>query len=194
MIVVTSAPLEYPVDLTELKDHMVIEHTTDDTLIEFHINSVVSYLDPPYGILGRAMVTQTLQYWIEKFPAGKILKLPFPPLQSVTTVKYYDSDEVLQTLPSALYTVVTQGEPGYIELDAGESWPVNLSERKYPIQINYIAGYGDNDESVPAGLKRWIMMSVSDAYMQREHIGQSGMSHNQFTMNMIENYRFRFGE
>ena len=193
-ITVSVAPTEYPVDFDLVKAHLVVEHAEDDLLIEAYIESVVSQLDPPYGILGRAMVTQQLQYWAESFPSGKILKIPCPPLQSVESVKYYDSDEALQTLASGNYTVVKHKEPGYVELGSDKSWPTSLSDRKYPVQVNFTAGYGDDYESVPVNLRHWIMMSVADLYLQREHINHVTAGHNKFTLNMIENFRFYFND
>ena len=195
MITVVDPPENYPISLADVKKHLVVEHDEDDDLIETYLKSVISMLDPPYGFLGRAMVTQTLKYWRENFPTGRILKIPFPPLQSVTSVNYYDSDEVEQTVSADNYTVVTSQEPGYIELNSNSSWPTVLSERKYPVFIEFIAGYGDCCdlyEPVPAGLRQWILLSVADFYMQREHINHVAAGHNNFTMNIIENYRFRF--
>lgn len=195
MITVVDPPENYPISLADVKKHLVIEHDEDDDLIETYLKSVIAMLDPPYGFLGRAMVTQTLKYWRETIPAGKIIKIPFPPLQSVTSVKYYDSDEAEQTISSDDYTVVTSHEPGYVELSTNKSWPTSLSERKYPVFIEFIAGYGDCCdlyEPVPADLRQWILLSVADFYMQREHLNPYQLSHNKFTMNIIENHRFYF--
>lgn len=192
-VTVSVAPVNYPIDFELLKEHLVIEHDQDETLLDAYIAGVVSQLDPPYGFLGRSMITQTLQYWVKEFPSGHLLKLPFPPLQSVSSVKYYDDDEVLQTMSAGDYSVITHTEPGYIELGYDdEEWPTDLSDRKYPIVIEYVAGYGDTYADVPMGLRLWMMMTIADTYMQREHLSMSTLNHNRFTLNQIENYRFYF--
>jgi hypothetical protein len=45
------------------------------------------------------------------------------PLQSVTTVKYYDASGVLQTLASTVYQVDTVSQPGRIVLAPTQIWP-----------------------------------------------------------------------
>ena len=94
-------------------------------MIETYIAAATSYVDGEYGFLGRALVTQTWELVINTFPTHEI-KMPLPPLQSVTSVKYDDGEGVEQTLSTSLYTVDTASEPGWIVPPIGTGWPTSI--------------------------------------------------------------------
>ena len=75
---------------------------------------------------GRILLETTLDVYLDSFPAGKI-DLP-PPLVSVTSVKYKDSNNVLQTLAPTAYVVDAVSEPGAVSPAYGESWPSTYPE------------------------------------------------------------------
>jgi uncharacterized phiE125 gp8 family phage protein len=169
---------------------MVIEHASDDTLIESYLKAAISSLDPQHGILGRAMITQTLIAYMRKFD-GDTIDLPYPPLISVSSVKYQDDDGVEQTVDASTYEVITSSEPGKIALLDGEDWPTDLDEIEFPIWITYITGYAAA-ANVPEGIKLYIKMLVAEMYRQREISTLIATKNNQLWMNFIDRYRFRF--
>lgn len=196
-VTVTTPPDEYPVSVADLKKHMVIDHASDDDLIESYLQAAIAEIDPPHGILGRAMVEQTLTAYLTGF--SSIIRLPYPPLISVESVKYTDSDGAEQTVDSDTYEVITGSEPGYISLLDGESWPTDLDEIEFPVFIEYKAGYetavdGDTRTiTVPHGIQIYIMLLVAEMYKERELTQNLAIKSNLHWFNMIEKYRFRFG-
>jgi len=74
--------------------------------------------------------------------------LPYPPLQSVTSVTTYDRDNASSVFSSSLYSVDLQS--GRLYLNEGEVWPTNLRDHA-AVEIVYVAGYGA--ASVPAPIK-----------------------------------------
>ena len=189
---IDTAPANYPVSVAEIKSHAVIEHAGDDTIVENYLQAAITELDPPHGYLGRAMMEQTLIAYLKKFPGNRI-QLPFPPLVSVTSVKYQDNDGVEQTISSAEYEVVSGPtvDPGYIVLADGYSWPTDLDEIEHPIWIEYKAGYA-NVAAVPEGIRLYIMMLVAEMYRQRELTTVSRLA--EHWRGFIDKYRFRFTE
>lgn len=99
------------------------------------------------------------------------IDLPRPPLQSVTWVKYYDADNVLQTVDSSKYRVHhpsgDRAGHGEIEFDACYQFPV-VYPREDAVQIQFVAGYGDDGESVPAPLRHAILLVFAELYAFRE--------------------------
>jgi len=87
------------------------------------------------------------------------IPIPLPPLQSVTSVKYLDSDGVLQTLDPATY-VTQNGAPSHIVLANGASWP-SISTLPGSVIIRFIAGYGDKGSDVPETVRTAITLQVS---------------------------------
>jgi hypothetical protein len=101
------------------------------------------------------------------------LKLPRPPLISVSSVKYYDDDEVQQTLSTSLYLVDTPWRaPGTVELAEDQDWPTDLSSRRMPVTIRFICGYGLSTDtpagSVPPVVKQAIRLVIGWMYKNRE--------------------------
>lgn len=117
-------------------------------------------------ISGRALVTRTYEMALDAFPAGAIV-LPYPPLQAVSSIKYYDNiDGTLQTVDSSNYVVVADVTPGFVMLSDTGTWPSDM--RSYsPIRITYTAGYGD-DIDVPERYKSLIIALVGLDYEARD--------------------------
>lgn len=99
------------------------------------------------------------------------LKLPRPPLQSVSQVTYYDEDGESQTLSSSLYLVRTPWrQPGTIERAPDQDWPTGLhADRRYPITVRFVAGY--TASTVPEPVKQAIRFLTAQWYQHREGIG-----------------------
>jgi uncharacterized phiE125 gp8 family phage protein len=157
------------------------------------IRSAVSQLEPPYGWIGRTLITTIFEARLATFDGS--IKLPYPPLQSVTSVKYVDDDGGTQTISTSVYEAVVTTEPGYIALKDGQSWPTNLAATEYPVTITYVAGYGDEPEDVPEPVRQYILLAVAESYNRRE-LSEMGivLTPNKFWMTMLESYRFRMGD
>jgi uncharacterized phiE125 gp8 family phage protein len=146
------------------------------------IPAINSTLDPQLTLLienvrtqaekhtGRALITQTLTYYPKAFPdsSGTGLIIPRAPLQSITSVKYIDTNGVLQTWDSAKYVVGTRPGREAILPAYGEGWPsVRTSGVLNPIEIEFIAGYG-NPADVPAPIKQAMLAHLGFMYENRE--------------------------
>ncbi len=101
----------------------------------------------------------------------RIIELPKPPLRSVSWVKYYDLDNVQQTLASSNYVVTAPaGEragKGFIAFDPYYIFP-NVYDRPDAVQIEFVAGYGSTPASVPASLRSAILLVFGELYANRE--------------------------
>jgi len=117
----------------------------------------------------RALLTQTWDYYLDAFPAGDEIKLPFGNLQSVTHVKYTDSDGDETTLTADTdYTVETNGEQcGFIKLPYDGSWPSATLGPSKPINIRFVCGW-TAAASIPAKIRAAIKMICHDLYENRE--------------------------
>lgn len=163
-VAVITGPAVEPVTLTEAKLHLRVDHSTDDTLITSLIVAARQYVE---DVTWRALVTQTLEVTLDDWPDGEMLVLPRPPLASVTSVKYVDSDGTETTWAAGNYQVVTQGTPGRLVLAYGVSWPSVTLRAANGITVRYVAGYG-LAAAVPDLLKTAIKLMVGHWYENRE--------------------------
>ena len=183
--VLVTAPIVEPVTLSEAKTHMRITHTDEDDLIKSYIEAARVYTEQ---YLSRSLISQTWDFNYNLFPAsGDAIEIPLPPLKSITSVKYYDGDEVQQTWSDTEYTVDTDNIPPLIYENMGESYPSTRVFRK-SVTIRAVTGYADSGASpvdladnVPSSIKTSVMMLVAHLYENRE-IAMLGLTANETPM------------
>lgn len=156
-------PTIFPVTLEEAKAQSRITFVEDDTIIQRFIEGATFQVEK---ILQRKLITQTWKMFLDLWPLE--ITLLYGDLQSVTHVKYTDSDESQSTLDSSTYLVDTDSVPGRIILKTDESWPTDTLSPKNPIEIQFVTGYGATAADVPQSIRDSILIMVSDMYTYRE--------------------------
>lgn len=103
------------------------------------------------GWPGRAFGAQVLELRLDAFQACGLLRLPFPPVRAVDSVKYLDAAGAEQTFAASNYQVLGLGTAdARIALVAGAGWPI-LASLGEAVRVRYQAGYADADpELLPA--------------------------------------------
>lgn len=106
--------------------------------------------------LGPGVHTASVPYILG---GGETLDVPFPPLQSVTSVVTYDRGNNASTYSDTKYQVDLQS--GRIYLNEGEVWPSDLRAQD-AVQVTYVAGYGSG--SIPDPILQAIRSYVEQLY------------------------------
>lgn len=142
--------------------------------------------------LDRALITQTLTAYLDGFPGAwtspdrwaytpnifdyaahrwrrSVDDILLPPLQTVNSVKYYDTSGVQQTLNPTAYLVDASSAPARLAPAPSTSWPAT-QERPNTVAIEFVAGYGAAAASVPACVRHWMMLRAKTLYDNREAI------------------------
>ena len=149
-----------PITLAEAKAHLRVDVATDDALITAMIVAARNVCGQE---LQRALITQTWRLSEAAFWSPSI-DLPWPVLQTVTSVKYYDTNNVQRTLVlDTDYRVDNVSQPGRIV--AIGAWPATF-DRPYAVEVIYVAGY-TNAAAVPQAIKQWLLMQVATMYDNR---------------------------
>ena len=120
-------------------------------------------------ITRRALLTQTWDLYLDRFPGESFIKLPFGNLVSVTHVKYTDSDgsETTMTVTDE-YLVETNGEGiGRVVLPYSVSRPSFTEYPSNPIVVRFVCGW-TTAALVPSKIKSAIKMICADLYENRE--------------------------
>lgn len=169
LVVVTQPTIE-PVSIDTVKEELRLEISDDDDYIARKIETA-RVLTETY--LRRALITQTLRYTVDGWPQGNYLRgfpqtfyLPRPKLQSVSSVTYTDGEGTVQTVPASDYIVDTDNEPGRVCTAFDKVWPFNRHQIN-SVKVTYVAGYGDNEADVPAGIREIICLMAAYFYEQR---------------------------
>ena len=163
-LVTVTAATTAPVTISEVKDHLVVDHSDDDQYLAGLIDAVVEYLE---AVQDRTLVTTTYDLKLDRFPDGNgTIELPRSPLASVSSVKYQDLDDVETTLAASKYTVDTSSTPGRLLPAYDESWP-STRQHVHDVTVRYVAGYGDPAD-VPRAHRHEILLRVADLFENRE--------------------------
>jgi uncharacterized phiE125 gp8 family phage protein len=170
---VVAGPTVEPITIDDLKNDIKVDAdlTADDALIRA---LGIAARRVAESIQNRALITQTLELALDGWPGGNSLEIPRPPLQSVTSITYYDEDDTEHSLDSGSYLVDTYSEPGRVVLKAGESWPDGELRPANGVVLQFVAGYGDEESDVPETTVQAIRLLVGHWYENREAVSSTG--------------------
>lgn len=160
-----TAPAAEPVTTAQAKAQIRVDISDDDTLIDGLVTTARQVVET---ITRRALITQTWDWVLDEFPAGDTLVLPLPPLQSVTSITYVDTDGNSGTVSSGDYIVDTDSEPGRVVLKTGSTWPSVSLRAANGVTVRFVAGYGSAGSNVPQAIRQALLLIVGHLYENRE--------------------------
>lgn len=180
-----TAPTTEPATVAEVKTDARIDGAELDETISLLITAARRKCE---DLTGRALITQTCELVLHRFPVGRI-EIGKLPVSSITSITYYDIDGTLQTLSASTYTLDANTLPGYIYETSTNTWPSTRDEENSVI-IRFVAGYGAASD-VPAELKYWIRAQASAAIQQQSHQVDMSVT-TQFVDGLLDAYKLSF--
>jgi uncharacterized phiE125 gp8 family phage protein len=163
-LTLVTGPAAEPVSVSEAKSHLRVDIADDDTLIGTLITAARVHVEQH---VKRALVSQTWDLVLNRFPPGPEIRLPLPPLASVTSISYTDEDGGAGVVSSSDYVVDTDREPGRVVLKNGKAWPAVILREAAGVRVRFVAGYGAA-AAVPVPIKQAILLLVGTLYENRE--------------------------
>jgi uncharacterized phiE125 gp8 family phage protein len=155
-------PAIEPVTLEEAKAHLKVDTAYDDALITALIAAARARAE---WHTGRAFVTQSWVLWLDGWPHGNCVEIPLPPLQAVTSLTTYASDDAATVLDASLFQVDIASSPARVTL---KSPAVIANTRKLnAVAIAFTAGYGDAASDVPQAIRTAILEMIAELYTNR---------------------------
>lgn len=150
-----------PITTAEAKAHLRVTSSTDDSFIDGLVKVCRMVAE---NELRRSLITQTWMKTLDEFPDA--IELHYPQIIAVSSVKYYDTAGIQQTLDPSQYSLDYQSEPGWIVPAYNVAWPDTLQAIN-SVEVIYTAGYGAASD-VPQAIKQWILLQVGHLYENRE--------------------------
>ena len=158
-VVRTVEPSVEPVSDTEMEQQLTISTGWDNVKVLRNIKAARQILELDTD---RSLITQTLLMTLDKFPTNETIHLPKGIVQSVTSIKYYDTNGDLQTLAPSAYSLKKNGDEARI--DPIGSWVSISSSLKNAVEVTYVTGYGDAATDVPEWAKEAIIVKATELY------------------------------
>jgi uncharacterized phiE125 gp8 family phage protein len=158
------APTGVAVTTAEAKLWCRVDHSAEDSLIAALVARATAFCEGEVSgqrqVLRATWDAPVLGWW------DAPLRLPRPPLVSVTSVTYYDAAGAQQTLSGSAYEVRTPWrQPGEVERAPDATWPALQCDRTYPVTVRFVAGWGEGN--VPAVVQQAILLLVAWWYDHR---------------------------
>lgn len=132
----------------------------------------------------RALITQTLELVLDGFPVAGEVRIPNPPLQKVEAITYRDAAGSEQTINPSDYVVDSASEPARLVPAPGCSWPAT---QLVPgaVRVQFVAGFGDEGEAVPAGIRTAMLMLVGTWWDSPEGVSSREMHELPFAVSVL---------
>lgn len=173
---VTSAPAAEPLTLSEVKEHLRVDDSTEDVHITALIPAARAWVE---ATTGRQLVKATYSWTLDGFPDkdATALRLPRAPAFSLDSINYIDTDGASQTWGSSNYQSDLNVDPAIILPVNGQSWPDTQDDTLAAVTVAFKAGYDDDGNSppdhaanVPQALKQAMLMLIAHWYENRASV------------------------
>jgi uncharacterized phiE125 gp8 family phage protein len=187
-----------PCSMAMAKLHLRIDFPDDDALVSAFITAARQYAEV---YTRRAIYNQTIVLSLDAFPlyfgGGTIppsqqrsysysaywdalaIRLPRPICQSVTSIKYRDLTNTVQTLDPSTYYLDPTSEPARIVPMPGLTWPSTQLYLPGSVQVTYVAGsYGDGivANTCPQTVVAAILLLTGHLYEHREVVSELNLN------------------
>lgn len=163
-LVLKTGPATTAISLAEAKAFLRVDSDYDDD--DSYITSLIGVAtNVVEQFTRRRLITQTYNIYYDEFP-------PFMDLQvgnvaSVTHVKYYDTDNTLQTLDTSEYDVDIRVKPGRIYQAEDGNFP-NTYERANSVEVEFVVGSAASD--VEDAIKQAMYIVIGRYYENRQDV------------------------
>lgn len=175
------------VSTATMKSWLRVDSSSEDTLIAAISEAAQGKVESYTGL---RLITQTLRMWLDSWPYDRgaepwwdgVRELPITaldcalkreidlhlgPIQSVSSVKYYGTDNTEYTMSSSDYIVDSVSKPGRIVLGYGKTWPSAALRPAKAVAVQFVIGYGADSSYVPAGILKAIELIGCRMYENR---------------------------
>ena len=155
-------PAQEPVTLADMKAWLRIDGVEEDGLITALMMSARLSIET---ITSKALITQSWRMMLDQWPSISIIEVPLAPLQLLIAARIYTADGSTMALAVGDFRV---------EISAKQQPRLALLKRQPPpmmpiagIELDCVAGYGDDGTSVPEPLKLALKMLVAFWFVNR---------------------------
>lgn len=163
-LVLKTGPATTAISLAEAKAFLRVDSDYDDD--DSYITSLIGVAtNVVEQFTRRRLITQTYNIYYDEFPP--YMDLQVGNVASVTHVKYYDTDNTLQTLDTSQYDVDIRVKPGRIYQAEDGNFP-DTYERANSVEVEFVVGSAASD--VEDAIKQAMYIVIGRYYENRQDV------------------------
>lgn len=163
-LVLKTGPATTAISLAEAKAFLRVDSDYDDD--DSYITSLIGVAtNVVEQFTRRRLITQTYNIYYDEFPP--YMDLQVGNVASVTHVKYYDTDNTLQTLDTSEYDVDIRVKPGRIYQAEDGNFP-DTYERANSVEVEFVVGSTASD--VEDAIKQAMYIVIGRYYENRQDV------------------------
>lgn len=178
---IVTGPASTPVSRIEFQEHLRLDEGVDITQLSSFIQAATNWAE---NYTNKFFINRSCQMALDSareldvnlwegtrtgyfnLALSDYIELSAAPVVSVQSVKYYADDDTESTWDASNYYVDTFSEPARISLRTGGTYPTDL-RKSNGLEINFIAGYGENAFNVPEPIRLAILQYATYLYEHR---------------------------
>ena len=161
---ITGTPdLNSIITVAQLKEHLRVDHTDEDTLIEAYRDAAIAWIEDYCNTrLGDVTAVGYIDFFYN-------VRLPIGPVNSIASVQYKDTANATQTLATTKWWADIKTKAARITFD---SVPDLYDDTFNAVQINMVLGYPEAE--IPNPIITAIRLMVGHLYENRQEVTSGG--------------------
>lgn len=171
---IKTLPLNEPVTLAFLKAHLRVVDEAEEPYLTHLLKTARAQIEL---MCNRVLITQS--WSLELHNPGDSIRLPLAPVQKINTIFLYNSKGDKISMGLQKIQIENAQDNAILKV-------VNPLFGK--VKINFVVGYGDDENAVPAPLKHAILMLAGHFY---EHRGDQAAIIPESIKTLVEPYMYR---
>jgi uncharacterized phiE125 gp8 family phage protein len=176
-----NAPIEEPISLEEARDHLNIAN--DDNTYDTMVSSLIQAARLKWeNDTQEYLISRGMQLVLENFCE---FQFPHRPVTSISSVEYYDAENVLQTLDATNYQLDVY--EAVFRQAYNQSWPVTV-DRWDAITIKYTLGSHFDSTTVPEIAKSAMKLLIGFYFENRDMLAPENMQSTKPYDHLVHNY------
>ncbi|ABI59713.1 head-tail connector protein [Nitrosomonas eutropha] len=154
-------PVDQPLSLTQVRDHLRLTVVDDDPVLT---GLIAAACDMCEAQTGRALMPQ--EWAVTESEQCRFIYLRKLPVTAITSVKHIDDygDELAIDPAEYRLTNPSDSAPAWVEFSEDAAIPAGGI-----LRVVFACGYTDVD-AVPQALKQWMLLQIGHWYMNRESV------------------------
>jgi uncharacterized phiE125 gp8 family phage protein len=159
LVQITPPALE-PLTLAELKAHLRIDTSDEDTLLANLLATARQVIEQASG---RRLLAQGWRLVLDAWPPGGLVHLPVSPVLAVTAIRVFAADGNAAAPAPATWQLDAASEPARLNVPS----PPVPGRRLAGIEIDLTAGYGAAANAVPEPLRHAVRLLAARFHEER---------------------------